>query len=313
MDSNSILSTFSSYGVHDLKFAEPLSKHTTWRIGGPADIFVCPRSVEEVKGVMAAAKELNLPWTVIGRGSNLLVLDGGIRGVVIKLSDNFSAIEVHGHRVTAQSGRSIVSAANIAVKHNLQGLEFATGIPGSVGGAVMMNAGAYGGEIKDVLESAKVLDESGTIHCFTNSDFRFAYRYSVLKDIPMVLLEATFRLKEGDGEALLQQIKAWASRRASTQPLSMPNCGSVFRNPEGTHAGRLIEAAGLKGLTRGGAQISEKHANFIVNLGNAKAEDVLWLMRHAEETVRDRFGIRLETEVRIIGEPSQGGEECALV
>jgi UDP-N-acetylmuramate dehydrogenase len=294
------------FGLTDVRWNEPMAPYTTWRIGGPADLLVVPHNLEELRGAMRLAKHYGLPWTVIGRGSNVLVLDGGIRGMVIWMHDAFADLRVEGCLLRAQAGRSFVSAAHIAIRHHLAGLEFATGIPGSVGGAVMMNAGAYGGEVKDVLVWADVMDEDGQLIRLTNADLRFAYRYSILKDHPKVVVEAAFALRPGDGEAMVKQVRAWSMRRASTQPLSQPNCGSVFRNPPGTHAARLIEAAGLKGLRRGGAQISEKHANFIVNLGDARAEDVLWLIRHAQETVRKLFDVELETEVRILGEPASG-------
>ncbi|CAM3831561.1 UDP-N-acetylmuramate dehydrogenase [Alicyclobacillus pomorum] len=306
MNSQSVLAVLERYNIRDVLFDEPMSRHTTWRIGGPADIFVCPKSLEEVQSAILAARELGIPWTVIGRGSNVLVLDGGIRGMVIKMHDNFARVSVDGNTLTAQAGRSFVSAASIAIRHGLSGLEFATGIPGSVGGAVMMNAGAHGGEVKDVLLWADVVDSDGNVERLSNEDLKFSYRYSVLKDHPKLVVEAAFGLRAGDSEAMMRTVKEWSQRRNRTQPLSLPNCGSVFRNPEGTHAGFLIESAGLKGLRRGNAQISEKHANFIVNLGGAKAEDVLWLMRHVQETIQDRFSIHLETEVRLMGEPASG-------
>lgn len=306
MDPERIRHAFKAHGVDELQLDEPLLRHTTWRIGGPADVLVAPRSIPELSGAVRAARALGMSWTVIGRGSNLLVLDGGIRGLVVKLGDAFAHISVAENRLVALAGRSFVSAANIAMKHNLAGLEFATGIPGSIGGAVMMNAGAHGGETKDVLEWADVMDEQGDVARYSNGDLHFDYRYSVLKDHPLIAVQACFLLRPGDGEALAAKVKEWSVRRLNTQPLSMPNCGSVFRNPEGTHAGFLIEGAGLKGCQRGEAQISEKHANFIVNLGQAKAADVLWLMRHAQDTVRERWGIELETEVRVVGEPASG-------
>ena len=306
MQSDDVLAVLSHYGVKAAKFDEPLSRHTTWRIGGPADVFVTPTSVEGLQGVLRAAAQLDLPWTVIGRGSNLLVQDGGIRGLVIKLQDQFAEITVDGTQLTAQSGRSVVSAANIAIKHDLGGLEFATGIPGSVGGAVMMNAGANGSEVKDALLWAEVMDSNGSIHRLSNTDLQFRYRYSILRERPLIVLKAAFGLYPANGLELREKVQAWTRRRADTQPLSMPSCGSVFRNPPGTYAGQLVELAGLKGLRHRNAQVSEKHANFIVNLGGAKAADVLWLMRHVQDTVRDKFSVNLETEVRIVGEPTSG-------
>lgn len=307
MVSEDVLSVFSEYGVTDVRVDEAMSKHTTWRIGGPADVLAVPKTEAELRGAVIAASKLNMPITVIGRGSNALVLDGGIRGLVIKLHDGFSTIDVEGTTVTAMSGRSYVSAANIAVKHGLAGLEFATGIPGTVGGAVMMNAGAYGRETCEVLVWADVMGFDGEIRRFANADLHFGYRYSILKDQPGIVVRAQFQLEASDKTALMQKVKAWSARRVETQPLSWPNCGSVFRNPEGTFAGHLIESAGLKGVRRGGARISEKHANFIINSDNAKAEDVLWLIRNAQKSIREQFGVELETEVRFLGEPASRG------
>lgn len=307
MVSQTVSSVFASYGVQDVVMNEPMKKHTTWRIGGPADAFVVPTTAEQLRGAVLAARELEMAITVIGRGSNVLVQDGGIRGLVVKLHDGFSELAVDGTSLVAMAGRSYVSAANIAVKNGLKGLEFATGIPGTVGGAVMMNAGAYGRETCEVLEWADVMDLDGETHRFQNSDLHFAYRYSMLKNQPGIVIRVKFQLSHGDKAELMQKVKGWSRRRLDTQPLSSPNCGSVFRNPEGTHAGHLIESAGLKGMRRGGAQISEKHANFIINSKDAKAEDVVWLIRHAQKSIREQYGIELETEVRFLGEPIPRG------
>lgn len=307
MQENIAQSTFANYGVTHITFDEPLAPHTTWRIGGPADVLVVPHTIEELRGAVLAANELGLVRQVIGKGSNLLVQDGGIRAVVIKLGDKFGEVSIEGTTLYAMAGKSYTSVGNIAIKNDLEGLEFATGIPGTVGGAVMMNAGAHGSETKDVIAFADVMDESGEVRRFDKEALCFGYRHSILKDNPsLIAVAAGFVLRPGDREEMTKRRMGWTLRRSSTQPLSQPNCGSVFRNPVGTHAGYLIESAGLKGLRRGNAQISPKHANFIVNLGNATAADVLWLMRHAQETVRAMYGIDLETEVRIVGEPASG-------
>lgn len=306
MDADRVRTQLLSMNVEDVRQNESMAHHTTWRIGGPADILVSPKCLDDLRAVMRCAKQWNLPMTFVGRGSNMLVQDGGIRGIVILMHDGFSDIRVDGHRLIAQAGRSFVSVAAISVKNGLTGLEFASGIPGSVGGAVMMNAGAHGGEVKDVLVYADVMDADGEVQRLTNADLKFSYRYSVLKDNPMLVVEAAFDLVPGEVIKSQEQMRQWSQRRSSTQPLSMPNCGSVFRNPEGTHAARLIEEAGLKGMRHGGAQVSEKHANFIVNLGGASASDVLWLIHHVQETVKAQFGIALETEVRVVGELASG-------
>lgn len=302
MNKEQVQSIFAGEDVGTLLLDEPLSKHTSWRIGGPADVFLLPTTVEQLSRIMQLTHRHGIPWYVIGKGSNLLVRDGGIRGVVIKLADNFADLAIEGTRLTAQGGRSFVSAANHAIRQGLSGLEFATGIPGTVGGAVMMNAGAHGGEVKDVLESCKVLTPEGDLLILQQADLNFSYRYSILKDRPGLVVEATFLLQAGDSEEMSERVKGWAKRRQATQPLSMPSCGSVFRNPEGTHSGRLIEESGLKGTRIGGAQISELHGNFIVNLGHAKATDVLQLIELAQRTILEKYGHNLHPEVRIAGE-----------
>jgi UDP-N-acetylmuramate dehydrogenase len=306
MNSEAILSTFTSHGVTHILKNEPLANHTTWRIGGPADYLATPTSMEELTSAVRTAHHLELPMVVIGRGSNLLVQDGGVRGLVIKLHDSFADCQIEETYLTALAGRSFVSAASIAVKGGLAGLEFATGIPGTVGGAVMMNAGAYGGQVADVLEWAEVMDAEGFVERLSREQLQFAYRFSVLKEAPRIVVRARFGLTKGDAVALTEKVKAWSKRRVASQPLSLPNCGSVFRNPEGTHAGQLVESAGLKGFQMGGAQISEKHANFIVNRGSATAQDVLRLIRHAQNIIREQYGVDLETEVRVIGDVASG-------
>lgn len=303
MRSNELQALLQGLDVGTITFDEPLSKHTTWKIGGPADVFVVPSNMEQLQRLMNVCTDNQLPWYVIGRGSNLLVRDGGIRGVVIKLGDNFSAVSVtEDHRLIALAGRSYVSAANTAIRSGLQGLEFATGIPGSVGGAVMMNAGAHGGETREVLLSADILEEDGSIRTLQNEDLQFAYRYSILKDHPRIVVKAEFQLRPGSTEEMQEKTRGWLKRRQATQPLALPNCGSVFRNPEGTHAGHLIEQAGLKGKVIGGAQISDLHANFIVNINKAKASDVESLIELVKTTIDEKFGITLIPEVRIVGE-----------
>ena len=288
-------------------FREPLARHTTWRIGGPADVLAIPGSVGQAQAAVKAAAENGVPWFAIGRGSNLLVRDGGIRGLVIKFGDALAALRVEDGALTALAGRALVSAVNISIQRGLSGLEFAYGIPGTVGGAVTMNAGAHGGEIRDVLERARVLTEGGDLLELAGADLAFAYRRSAVGERRWIVTEATFRLRPGDAGEMRERVRAWSRRRQSTQPLSLPNCGSVFRNPPGDHAARLIEAAGLKGLRCGRAEISELHANFIVNLGGASARDVLALIGRAQADVCERFGVRLTPEVRVVGEDEARG------
>lgn len=288
-------------------FSEPLALHTTWRIGGPADVLVQPETVAQAREAVLRATAHGLPWFVLGRGSNLLVRDGGIRGLVIKLGDAFNEVRVDGERLTALSGRSMVSAANIAIRQGLSGLQFATGIPGTVGGAVAMNAGAHGSEVKDVLEQASVLLPDGQTKEWTVADFQYGYRRSAVMERQAVVLSATFRLSRANADELQSQVQEWRERRHRTQPLSLPSCGSVFRNPEGDFAARLIEAAGLKGLRVGNAAVSDLHANFIVNLGQARASDVLAVIDRVRSEVRSRFGVTLAPEVRVVGEDESRG------
>lgn len=301
MNRKSLQSVFSGVAQNVL-YDEPLFRHTTWRIGGPADVLVIPSTLTELKAVLVSAKQYELPVFVLGRGSNLLVKDGGIRGIVLKLGDDFAAVETAGCSLTVLAGRSLVSAANIAIRQGLAGLEFASLIPGTVGGAVTMNAGAHGGEIKDVLAKATVIDRAGEVREVLPQELEFAYRHSAIVEKGLVVAAATFALTVGDRAEMLERVHAWSRRRAATQPLSMPNCGSVFRNPVGDFSARLIEAAGLKGKRIGNAMISDLHANFIVNLGQAQAVDVIALMRLAQDEVWERFGVRLEPEVRVVGE-----------
>jgi UDP-N-acetylmuramate dehydrogenase len=302
MNREQLQSIFSGEQVGEVMYDEPMQKHTSWRIGGPADVFVLPTKTEHILRIMELTHLHQIPWYVIGKGSNLLVRDGGVRGVVIKLADNFADLEVDGLTLTAQGGRSFVSAANHAIRHGLSGLEFATGIPGTVGGAVMMNAGAHGGEVKDCLIDCDVVTAEGKLMHLTREQLGFQYRYSVLKDSPAVVVRASFSLTPGDAEEMSERVKQWRERRQVTQPLALPSCGSVFRNPEGTHSGHLIEQAGLKGTIIGGAQISELHGNFIVNIGGAKAKDVIQLIELAQSTVSEKYGHELHPEVRIVGE-----------
>lgn len=290
--------------VGRVTLAEPLALHTTWKIGGPADVWVEPKDVAALQRVLAIVSAHGVPWTVIGRGSNLLVRDGGIRGVVLKLDKGFDYMYVEGDRVRAGAAFSVIRLAVLAGKEGLTGLEFAGGIPGSVGGAVYMNAGAHGSDVSRVLKEATVLFPDGTVRTLTNRELAFRYRTSLLQQQPGIILEATFQLAAGDRREIARVMAEYKDRRRRTQPLKQPCAGSVFRNPPGDYAGRLIESAGLKGYRIGDAQISPIHANFIVNLGQATARDVLALIEHAQETVDKRFGVLLQPEVLIIGEPA---------
>ncbi|PTM59219.1 UDP-N-acetylmuramate dehydrogenase [Desmospora activa] len=289
--------------IEDVRLHEPLSRHTTWKVGGPADILVIPRDKDELKRTIEVLHRRNIPWRAIGRGSNLLVRDGGIRGVVIKLGNGLDYYRVDGDRVIAGGGLSFVKLSVLIAKRGLTGLEFAGGIPGTVGGAVFMNAGAHGSEISRVLESAEVLLEEGRWIRLTNRELNFSYRHSILQSsVRGIVTEAVFQLKEGNREQVAASMAQFKDRRRQTQPLQHPCAGSVFRNPGGDHSGRLIEAAGLKGYRIGDAEVSTQHANFIINRGQATANDVLTLIEHIIRTIEKEYGVTLVPEVQVVGE-----------
>jgi UDP-N-acetylmuramate dehydrogenase len=281
---------------------EPLANHTTWRIGGPADLLIQPKDKASLILAVQMIHRHNIPWSVIGRGSNLLVRDGGIRGAVLKVAEGLSHCEFRGEEVCVGAGYSMIRLAVETGKMGLTGMEFAGGIPGSVGGAVYMNAGAHGSDLSRILKQAEILFDNGETVVLTNKELEFAYRTSLLQRKKGIVLEAVFQLQKGDRKEIAAILASYKDRRRQTQPLQMPCAGSVFRNPPGDHAGRLIEAAGLKGFHYGGAQVSEIHANFIVNRGGATASDVLTLMDHIRRTILEKFGVDLHPEVLVVGE-----------
>ncbi len=288
--------------IGKVKRNERLSQHTTMKIGGPADIFIEPSSLENIQKVMTFLKERHIPWRAIGRGSNLLVSDKGIEGIVIKLGSGLDHLTINDSTITVGGGHSLVSLSTLISKKGLSGLEFASGIPGSVGGAVYMNAGAHGSDISKILTKAHILLEDGSMEWISNDDMEFTYRTSLLqKKRPGIVLEAEFQLKKGDRTAIVSQMQKNKDYRKETQPWNFPCAGSIFRNPLPNYAGKLIEDAGLKGYQLGGAKISEMHGNFIVNAGNATAKDVLDLIQHIKDTILHLYGIKMETEVEIIG------------
>ncbi|ALC80968.1 MULTISPECIES: UDP-N-acetylmuramate dehydrogenase [Bacillus] len=288
--------------VGKLLLQEPLSKHTTIKIGGPADLLIIPDGIKQLKAVMDMVKKHQVPWTVIGRGSNLLVGDEGIRGAVIKLGEGMDNLEIDDDQITVGGGFSVVRLATMISKEGLSGLEFAAGIPGSVGGAVYMNAGAHGSDFSKILRKAHILFEDGSDAWLSNEEMQFSYRTSVLQNKrPGICLEAVLQLRKDNREDIVQQMQNNKTYRKETQPWSQPCAGSIFRNPLPEHAGKLVENAGLKGYQIGGAKISEMHGNFIVNAGQATAADVLSLINHVKKTIKDQYNIDLHTEVEIIG------------
>ncbi|WP_428004035.1 UDP-N-acetylmuramate dehydrogenase [Apilactobacillus kunkeei] len=280
---------------------EPLSKYTFTETGGPADLVAFPKNTEEVRELLAMTKRDNLPITVLGNASNLIIKDGGIRGLVIILTE-MNEITSHDDLVIAQAGARYIDTTIVAQQHGLTGMEFAAGIPGSIGGAVFMNAGAYGGETAEVIESVTVLTPENEVKTLSNSELDFGYRHSAVQDQDDIVLEATFKLSTGDKDEIQAEMDRLNELRESKQPLDLPSCGSVFKRPEGYFAGKLIHDAGLQGYQSGGAQVSKKHAGFIVNIDNATATDYLNVIKHVQETVYAKNKVHLETEVRIIGQ-----------
>ncbi|MED3573505.1 UDP-N-acetylmuramate dehydrogenase [Cytobacillus praedii] len=299
---NEFISKLQELNIGIVKENEPLANHTTMKIGGPADIFIEPSSIENIIKTMELINEYKVNWTAIGRGSNLLVSDLGIEGAVIKLGRGMSKLEVNGTEVTAGGGYSLVSLSTQLSRQGLSGLEFASGIPGSVGGAVFMNAGAHGSDISKILSKALILFENGKVEWLSNKELMFSYRTSVLqKERPGVVLEAVFQLQSGDKDIIFSEMQKNKEYRKETQPWNFPCAGSIFRNPLPNYAGKLVQDAGLKGHSIGGAKISDMHGNFIVNTGTATAQDVLSLISFIKKQIYDLYQIEMDTEVEIIG------------
>lgn len=299
---NELISRLNAMNVGKVKENEPLANHTTIKIGGPADFFVEPSSVDNLKKTMELVREYRVKWRAIGRGSNLLVSDKGIEGFVIKLGAGLDQLEINGAEIIVDAGYSLVALATSISKKGLSGLEFASGIPGSVGGAVYMNAGAHGSDISKILTKALILFEDGHMEWLSNEEMEFSYRTSVLqKKRPGIVVRAVFQLSEGEKEKIQAEMKKNKDYRKDTQPWNLPCAGSIFRNPLPNFAGKLIEEAGLKGFSIGGAKISEMHGNFIVNSGGATAEDVLSLIQYVKNKIYESKQITMETEVEIIG------------
>ena len=281
---------------------EPMARHTTFRIGGPADYFVELGSIEQIRAAIQVCREENLPWFVLGRGSNLLVSDKGYRGVILSIYKDFQKTEIQGETVTVQAGVLLTTLSGKVLDASLTGLEFASGIPGTIGGAVVMNAGAYGGEMKDIVRKVTVLDQDGEVRTLTCGEMQFGYRTSLAKKKGYIVLGAELTLKQGEKEKIRGEMQALKAKRIEKQPLEFPSAGSTFKRPEGYFAGKLIMDAGLRGAAVGGAQVSEKHCGFGVNPENPPAADVRELMRQVQGKVQEQFGVHLEPEVRFLGE-----------
>jgi UDP-N-acetylmuramate dehydrogenase len=298
---NQIADTLKNEDLGTVLLNEPLKNHTTLKIGGPADLYFEPKNIDALKKAVVYLKEANVPIRAIGRGSNLLVADGGIEGAVIKVGEGLNHLKQDDNKITVGGGYSLIPLATLMSREAFTGLEFAAGIPGSVGGAVFMNAGAHGSDMSQIVEKALILFPDGELKWLKNEELGFSYRTSVLQETGGICVEAVLVLEKGDKETIMGELKKNKDYRRNTQPWNFPCCGSVFRNPLPNYAGQLIESSGLKGTKIGGAQISEMHANFIVNTGDAKAQDVLDLIGHIQKTIKEKHGIDIETEVEIIG------------
>ena len=281
---------------------EPMSRHTTFRVGGPADFFVTPKAKEEVRDVIRICKEAGMPYYIIGNGSNLLVSDAGYRGVIVQIYKEMNEVKVEGDLVKAQAGALLSGIAAKALGAELSGFEFASGIPGTIGGACVMNAGAYGGEMKDVLESVTALTGEGKIIELGRNELELGYRTSVIAKKGYIVLGAVLKLERGDGEKIKTYMDELKEKRVTKQPLEYPSAGSTFKRPEGYFAGKLIEDAGLRGFQVGGAQVSEKHCGFVINRNHATPADIMELMRQVQIRVKENSGVDLEPEVKRLGD-----------
>jgi UDP-N-acetylmuramate dehydrogenase len=281
---------------------EPMKNHTSFKLGGMADILLLPKTLEEVALAIKKSKELQIPYYIIGNGSNILVLDKGFRGVIIKIASNYKSVTIQGDTVVCGAGILLSKLSKVVSENSLTGFEFASGIPGTIGGAVCMNAGAYGGEIKDVILSCQALTNEGEIITLNKEELMLEYRSSIVQKNNYTVAEVTLKLEEGDFNKIKEKIKQLNAMRIEKQPLDSPSAGSTFKRPKNNFAGKLIMDSGLRGYTIGGAQVSKKHCGFIINKGNATSKDVVDLINHVQQTVKQKFDIKLESEVKIIGE-----------
>lgn len=287
--------------AENIHLQEPMSGHTTFKVGGPAACLIELEREEQLCNIQRYLSFVEIPFFVLGNGSNVLVSDEGYPGVVLQIGDKMSGIRVEGTRIVAQAGALLSQVARAALSQELTGLEFASGIPGTVGGGVVMNAGAYGGEMKQVVTKVRVVNQSGEMMELDNSTMEFGYRYSTIRNQPFVVTEVTFQLKEGKAEEIKAVMDDLAARRREKQPLEYPSAGSTFKRPEGYYAGELIMNAGLRGYRIGGAQVSDKHCGFIVNMGNATAMDIMDVIRDVQDCVKEKFNVDLEPEVVFLG------------
>ncbi|HBF77064.1 MAG TPA: UDP-N-acetylmuramate dehydrogenase [Clostridiaceae bacterium] len=287
--------------INQIRYNELMKNHTSFKVGGAADIFITPNSYNKFIKCLNACKKYNAPYFIMGNGTNLMVRDGGYKGVIIKLT-SLNDIKVEGNRITADAGALLSKTANEALKNSLKGLEFASGIPGTVGGALTMNAGAYGPEMKDVVDCAEVVDENGNRFILNRDQLELSYRMSAVQKYNYAILWASFVLEHGEYNQIKDRMDELNKRRVDKQPLEYPSAGSTFKRPDGYFAAKLIDDAGLKGLSVGGAMVSKKHSGFIINYNNATAKDILELIKKVQELVKEKFGVELEPEIKLIGE-----------
>lgn len=292
----------SIVAAENILLEEPMHKHTTFRVGGPAEVFVTVENKEQLEKIIKYLNLVERPYFILGNGSNLLVGDKGYRGVIIRLGGEFNTLKTEGTLLTAGASVLLSAAAREAMENGLTGMEFASGIPGSIGGGVKMNAGAYDGEMRQIVESVQVMYKDGSILDLDNETMEFGYRNSVIKNRPYVVLQVSLRLQPGNREEILDRMNELAARRKEKQPLEFASAGSTFKRPEGYFAGKLIMDSGLRGARIGGAQISEKHCGFVINDGTATAADIAELIQEVSETVKEKFGVTLEPEVILLGD-----------
>jgi len=293
----------SALEPHKIRFNEAMKNHTTFKIGGPADLLVLPESIDDLQNIINICKKDNLNYIVIGMGSNILVSDAGYRGVVIKLARQLKKYQINSETIESEAGIRLAELAKQAAASALSGLEFAEGIPGSLGGGIFMNAGAYGAEMQDVISEVKAINpEDGSVHIFNKKALDFGYRRSVFQKNGFIIYSAKLVLKKRNPDEIYALMKTYSSLRREKQPLEYPSAGSTFKRPEGHYVGPMIEALGLKGFAIGDAQVSEKHAGFIINRGNATAQDVISLIKYIQQKVYEKYEVKLEPELRFVGQ-----------
>ena len=302
MESKELIQLFTDKNIGNVLFDEPMKNHTSFKIGGPADVMIIPSNEEELINAVKLCREHGVQFYIMGNGTNLLVRDGGMRGAVIKINEGLNKIQIEGNNIYCQAGAFLTGVSRAAMVDSLTGIEFANGIPGTIGGAVTMNAGAYGGEMKDVIKSVRVLDRSNEVIEYSNEEMNFRYRGSRVVDEELIVLSINISLEKGEYDNIKATVDDLTFKRTSKQPLELPSAGSTFKRPEGYFAGKLIDDSGLRGLKLGGAQVSEKHCGFIVNVDNATCNEVLQLIGVVQKTVKDNYGVSIDTEIKIIGE-----------